>query len=139
MLELELEAKAKLGKENRDLQCQVIAIEAENEKLKAQLGLIPESQVSALIRRDSRAFKDLKKSRSGLYKSSSGIKKSKSGFGDPKIRGMQEEDLGELNELEEEVSALKGQVLLIRNTAQEWEAKFREASQKLLLAQGIRT
>lgn len=107
MLELELQAKVQLGKVNQDLQCQIITLEAEMDKLKAQLGIIPENQVSAIVRRNSRAFKDIRKSKSGLYRSSSGIKKSKSGVGDRAPLPEPEEDIEEVNEMEEEITALK--------------------------------
>jgi len=107
MLELELQAKVQLGKVNQDLQCQIITLEAELDKFKAQLGIIPENQVSAIVRRNSRAFKDIRKSKSGLYRSSSGIKKSKSGVGGQAPLPEAEDDIEEVNELEEEVTALK--------------------------------
>jgi len=138
MLELEIQGKVQLGKVNQELQCQIITLEAEIEKMKAQLGIIPEDQVSAIVRRNSRAFKDIRKSRSGLYRSSSGIKKSKSGVGDkgPAQPDLEEDALEEVSELEEEINALKGLVQIARASADDWEAKFKEASQKLLLAQG---
>jgi hypothetical protein len=59
MLEMEAQSKVQLGKVNQDLQCQIITLEAEIEKMKAQLGIIPENQVSAIVRRNSRAFRAL--------------------------------------------------------------------------------
>jgi len=107
MLELEIQGKVQLGKVNQDLQCQIITLEAELDKFKAQLGIIPENQVSAIVRRNSRAFKDIRKSKSGLYRSSSGIKKSKTGIDNQAPLPEPEEDIEEVNELEEEVTALK--------------------------------
>ena len=142
MLELEIQAKLLLAKENRDLKCQNITMEARIEdlqyQLEQQLALIPYDEG----RRDSRALKDIKKSKSGLYKCPSGLRKSKSGFTksggkkDDKNKRDEDDELGELNEVEEEMATLRSQALAAKNAAEEWEAKYKELSEKLLLAQG---
>jgi len=137
MLEMEIENKANVEKKNRDLKCQIITMEAEINTLKAQLGLVSEDEVAMM----SKEPKNLRKSSSGLWKSPSivGIKKSKSGLNKDILKAAErndEEDLQEVNEMEEEVNTLKGQVQQAKKTAEEWEAKFKEAMQKLLVAQG---
>lgn len=158
MLENEMESKHNIERKNRDQKCQIIAMEAEIETLKAKLGLIPEEEVSMLARglgkSDSRTFSHLKKSGSGLWKSPSivGIKKSKSGitkdlFPKPaqdnnkseqqqQPSQQQDEELNEVNELEEEISSLKQTVQHARKQAEEMERKYKEAMEKLLVAQG---
>jgi hypothetical protein len=49
---------------------------------------------------------------------------------------LEEDAIEEVSELEEEITALKGLVQIARKSAEDWEAKYKEASQKLLLAQG---
>jgi predicted RNase H-like nuclease (RuvC/YqgF family) len=140
MLEMEVENKTNVEKKNRDLKCQIITMEAEINTLKSQLGLVSEDEVAMM----SKEPKNLRKSSSGLWKSPSivGIKKSKSGLNKDVVitkaadRNNEEDDLQEVNELEEEVSTLKGQVQQAKKTAEDWEAKFKEAMQKLLVAQG---
>lgn len=157
MLENEIESKHNVEKKNRDQKCQIIAMEAEIETLKAKLGLIPEDEVSMLTRgldkSDSRTFKHLRKSGSGLWKSPSivGIKKSKSGItkdilSKPPLPdgksdqqqqpGQQDEEMNEVNEFEEEISSLKQAVQHARKQAEEMERKYKEAMEKMLVAQG---
>lgn len=157
MLEMEIEGKHNVEKKNRDQKCQIIAMEAEIETLKAKLGLIPEEEVSMLAKgldkSDSRTFKHLRKSGSGLWKSPSivGIKKSKSGITKDLLQKVpqdnkneqqaqqvqQDEELNEVNELEEEISSLKQAVQHARKQAEEMERKYKETMDKLLVAQGI--
>lgn len=160
MLEMEVESKHNIEKKNRDQKCQIIAMEAEIDTLKAKLGLIPEDEVSmiskGLDRSESRNFKHLRKSGSGLWKSPSiaGIKKSKSGInkelltklpqqqqqqGQGGEHAQQDEELNEVNELDEEITSLKQSVQHARKQAEEMERKFKETMEKLLVAQGIST
>lgn len=160
MLEMEVESKHNIEKKNRDQKCQIIAMEAEIDTLKAKLGLIPEDEVSmiskGLDRSESRNFKHLRKSGSGLWKSPSiaGIKKSKSGInkelltklpqqqqqqGQGVEHAQQDEELNEVNELDEEITSLKQSVQHARKQAEEMERKFKETMEKLLVAQGIST
>lgn len=142
MLEMEIENKSNVEKKNRDQKCQIITMEAEINTLKAQLGLVSEDEVSMMSKgMDPRQSKSLRKSSSGLWKSPSivGIKKSKSGINKdgPKAQERNEDDdLQGVNEMEEEVLALKNQVQQAKKTAEDWEVKFKEAMQKLLVAQG---
>lgn len=143
MLEMEIENKQNVEKKNRDLKCQVITMEAEINTLKAQLGLVSEDEVS-MMSRGLASGGNLRKSSSGLWKSPSicGIKKSKSGVNrDGPNKGFErgggdEDDLQEVNEMEEEVMELKNKVQAAKKTAEDWEAKFKEAMAKLLVAQG---
>ncbi|ODN00295.1 hypothetical protein Ocin01_06400 [Orchesella cincta] len=161
MLEMEIETKHNVEKKNRDQKCQIIAMEAEIETLKAKLGLIPEDECSMLTkglgRSDSKTFNHLKKSGSGLWKSPSivGIKKSKSGIskdlppkptqdkggesqqqqGQQAQQQQNEDELIEVNEMEEEISSLKQTVQHARKQAEEMEKKYKEAMDKLLVAQ----
>lgn len=151
MLEMEIETKHNVEKKNRDQKCQIIAMEAEIETLKAKLGLIPEEECSMLTKGLDRS---LRKSGSGLWKSPSivGIKKSKSGITKdllPKLpqpdsktesqpqQQQQDDDMNEVNEFEEEISSLKQTVQHARKQAEEMERKYKEAMEKLLVAQGM--
>ncbi|OXA52740.1 glutamic acid-rich protein isoform X2 [Folsomia candida] len=144
MLEMELEHKANVEKKNRDLKCQVITMEAEINTLKSQLGLVSEDEVSMMSKGLGGEKKNIRKSSSGLWKSPSivGIKKSRSGVnrdGGPGKPGMdrnEDDDLQEVNEMEEEVQDLKKQLVQAKKTADDWEAKFKDAMAKLLVAQG---
>jgi len=141
LLELEIQAKLQLGKENRDLKCQMITMEAEIETLKAKLGLIPEEELSmvsrGLDRRDSKPS-NLRKSRSGLYKSPSiaGIKKSKSRIQEIPQDKLDDDEMAEVKEMEEEINSLKSELQASKRAAAEWEAKAKEANQTLLVAKG---
>jgi uncharacterized protein YlxW (UPF0749 family) len=144
MLEMELEHKANVEKKNRDLKCQVITMEAEINTLKAQLGLVSEDEVSMMSKGLGGEKRNIRKSSSGLWKSPSicGIKKSKSGINKDGPRGLErndEDDLQEVNEMEEEVQDLKKQAIQAKKTADDWEAKFKDAMAKLLVAQGANT
>ncbi|CAL8120368.1 unnamed protein product [Orchesella dallaii] len=142
MLQSEVESKHNLEKRTRDQKCQIIAMEAEIEELKAKLGIIPEDEASMLSRSDSKTLKLLRKSASNLWKSSSsvGLKKSKSGLAkDASLSSVAkqdggaptEEDLAEVNELEEEIVSLKETVQHAKKQADEIEAKYKEAMDKL--------
>lgn len=143
MLQTEVDSKHNLERKTRDQKCQIIAMEAEIETLKAKLGIIPEDEVSILAKSleksDSKTFKHLKKSGSSLWKSpsSAGLKKSKSGLAksgpsDVNVNKMnQEDDLTEMNEYEEEIVSLKEAVQYAKKQADEIEAKYKEAMDKL--------
>ncbi|ODN01999.1 hypothetical protein Ocin01_04688, partial [Orchesella cincta] len=145
MLQAEVESKQNLVKRTRDQKCQIIAMEAEIEELKAKLGIIPEDQVSMLAKSDSKTLKLLRKSGSNLWKSSSsvGLKKSKSGLAkDASLSSvakdggaLNEEDLAEVNELDEEIVSLKEAVQHAKKQADEMEAKYKDATDKLTAVQ----
>jgi hypothetical protein len=138
LLEIELKNRIKIDTENARLQNEIRRLKEELSK-KPQAPSTPAPapapvQSAAPLRKSSSSLNH------GLSKSTSRMllaaRKAKKAAGSDDDDDSDEEiDFGELEAVEEEMNALRGQAELARKTAEEFESRYKETSQKLVTTQ----
>lgn len=125
LLEIELKNRTKIDDENAKLQSEIRRLKEELEKSKSAAPL-PQTQTRRSSSTNHVADGQLKKSMSRMA-----MKKSKKDSSDEES----DEDFGELEAIEEELTALRGQVELARTVAEEFESRYKETATKLVTTQ----
>jgi len=142
LLEIELKNRIKIDTENARLQNEIRRLKEELSK-KPQAPSTPAApaptsvlvQSAAPLRKSSSSLNHgLSKSTSRMLLAARKAKKA-AGSDDDEDDSDEEIDFGELEAVEEEMNALRGQAELARKTAEEFESRYKETSQKLVTTQ----
>lgn len=128
LLEIELKNRRKIDEENAKLQSEIRRLKEELNSKQAN----PVSTAAATgTRRSSSTNHFTTEAPSILKKSTSRMAMKKPVKKDSSDEDSEEEDFGELDAVEEELNALRGQAELARKTAEEFEARYKETANKL--------
>ncbi len=128
LLEIELKNRRKIDDENAKLQSEIRRLK---EELNNKSSAAPAAAPSARRSSSTNHVVDLKKSTSRMAIKKPVIKDSS----DEEEEDSEEEDFGELDAVEEELNTLRGQAELARKSAEQFEMRYKETSQKLVTTQ----
>lgn len=147
LLEIELKNRIKIDTENARLQNEIRRLKEElSKKPQAQQSSssfvtasapppVPIQSAAPLRKSSSSLNHGLAKSTSRMLLAARKAKKAAAGSDDDEDDSDEEMDFGELEAVEEELNALRGQAELARKTAEEFELRYKETSQKLVTTQ----
>ena len=132
LLEIELKNRRKIDEENAKLQSEIRRLKEElNKQGKPGPAVAPVSGT----RRSSSTNHFTTEAPSILKKSTSRMAVKKPVKRDSSDDDSDEEDFGELDAVEEELNALRGQAELARKSAEEFESRYKETANKLVTTQ----
>ncbi len=129
LLEIELKNRVKIDNENAKLQTEIRRLK--EELTKKPSSTFNNSAPQPIQSSASNNKINLKKSTSRMQM----LAKKKASKKDSDDSSEEEDDFGELDAVEEEMNALRGQAELARKTAEEFESRYKETAGKLVTTQ----
>lgn len=130
LLEIELKNRRKIDEENSQLQSEIRRLKEELKQSNRQAPTTTRRSSSTHHLTDASSSSFLRKSSSRLA-----VKKAVKKESSDEDSDQDEEDFGELDAVEEELNTLRGQAELARQSAEEFESRYKETANQLVTTQ----